>query len=187
VPPDSPTGLPESPFWHYSTAVYAREGVAPACLRLQERHGIDVNIVLMCCWCAQEDHRLIDNAEMCRLVGAVSGWHRSVVRELRAVRKRLKGGLPPVPEDLVRLVRERVLQTEIDCEQVEQHLLYQLATVNRPSARAETQVAAAAVNLKTYFSSLHIGLTDADLADCGEILASCIPSADAATARQYLK
>ena len=37
-------------FWAFSLEFYARPGVAEACLALQDRHGLDVNILLLCCW-----------------------------------------------------------------------------------------------------------------------------------------
>ena len=38
------------PFWNFSLEIYSGEGVAEACLDLQERRGCDVNILLFCCW-----------------------------------------------------------------------------------------------------------------------------------------
>ena len=38
------------PFWNFSLELYAGDGVAEACLDLQERRGCDVNILLFCCW-----------------------------------------------------------------------------------------------------------------------------------------
>lgn len=40
----------ENRFWRFSLAVYAAPGVADECLALQERCGIDVNILLFCAW-----------------------------------------------------------------------------------------------------------------------------------------
>ena len=37
-------------FWRFALGFYARPGVAPACLELQDRHGKDVLIALYCCW-----------------------------------------------------------------------------------------------------------------------------------------
>jgi len=46
-----------NPFWDFSLAVWGREAVKPACLALQARHGIDVNILLFCgcCRCASSE------------------------------------------------------------------------------------------------------------------------------------
>lgn len=39
-------GFPDHPFWDFSLEVYPREGVGAACLALQARHEIDVNVLL---------------------------------------------------------------------------------------------------------------------------------------------
>ncbi|HEY9550471.1 MAG TPA: TIGR02444 family protein, partial [Kiloniellaceae bacterium] len=48
----------ETPFWQFSGAVYARRGVAEACLALQQRHGLDVNLLLFCAWAGSNGRRL---------------------------------------------------------------------------------------------------------------------------------
>ena len=54
-------------FWAFSLDVYGRPGVAPACLALQDRHGLDVNLLLFCCWAASQgvtlDQRTLAAAE----------------------------------------------------------------------------------------------------------------------------
>ena len=42
--------IPDSPFWNFSLRLYARAGVPDACLALQARHGIDVNLLFCCLW-----------------------------------------------------------------------------------------------------------------------------------------
>jgi hypothetical protein len=39
-----------NPFWEYSLSHYVREGVADACLALQDGHGLDVNMLLYGAW-----------------------------------------------------------------------------------------------------------------------------------------
>ncbi|MGI9492931.1 MAG: TIGR02444 family protein, partial [Geminicoccaceae bacterium] len=43
---------PESPFWDYSLSLYGRPGVEQACLELQRRHGLNVNLLLFAFWLA---------------------------------------------------------------------------------------------------------------------------------------
>ena len=38
----------DNPFWNYSLALYARAEVAKTCLALQDRLGLDVNLLLFC-------------------------------------------------------------------------------------------------------------------------------------------
>ena len=36
--------------WDFSVRTYRKDGVADACLSLQNDHGADVNMLLYCCW-----------------------------------------------------------------------------------------------------------------------------------------
>ncbi|MGE4220898.1 MAG: TIGR02444 family protein, partial [Alphaproteobacteria bacterium] len=40
----------DAALWPFSLSVYARPGVAEACLALQARRGLDVNLLLWCGW-----------------------------------------------------------------------------------------------------------------------------------------
>lgn len=100
-------------------ALYARQGVPDACLHLQDRHDLDVNLVLFAAFVGAElRHRLTAaNAEAAR--ARVDTWHREVVRPLRAVRKRLKTGPAPAPTETTAHLRRRIQQVEIEAELIE--------------------------------------------------------------------
>ena len=120
-----PAELPSSPFWRFSLELYARPGVAAACLTLQDRHGADVNLVLFALWLGSRGHQLTPEAgnDLARLA---RHWQRPIVRPLRWVRRRLKqrtmaAGLPS-PE-AVGHWRGRLAEIELALEQAEQLLL----------------------------------------------------------------
>ena len=52
-------------FWQFSLEVYARPQVADLCLVLQDEHGFDVNILLLCLWLAQGEGRALMSACLC--------------------------------------------------------------------------------------------------------------------------
>ena len=83
---------PANPFWDYALELYRRPGVEAACLELQQRHSLDVNIVLLCCWLG---HRgvVAEDAVLARIAEMTETWQEEVVRPLRAVRSRLKSAL----------------------------------------------------------------------------------------------
>ena len=54
--------FPDCAFWDFSLEAYARPGVAPACLDLQERHGADVNLLLFACWLSASGRGALDAA-----------------------------------------------------------------------------------------------------------------------------
>ena len=111
---------PANPFWDYSVELYRRPGVEAACLDLQRRHGLDVNLVLLCCWQASRGVPL-DRALLSRAGEVVASLQAEVVRPLRALRRRLKARLAdPEPGSVVELwpglasaIREEVLALEI--------------------------------------------------------------------------
>ena len=147
---------PANPFWDYALELYRREGVEAACLELQQRHGLDVNVVLLCCWLASRG-TLADEAVLGRIAEAAQAWQEEFVRPLRAVRSHLKTALAkPRPgsiaarwPELAAALRRRVLALEIDGERLEQLLLAELAS--DLAATATPGVALASANLRRYW------------------------------------
>jgi uncharacterized protein (TIGR02444 family) len=146
---------PANPFWDYALALYRRPGVEAACLELQQRHRLDVNVVLLCCWLASRGI-LADEAMFARIAEATEPWQEQLVRPLRAVRGRLKMALKePQPgsiaarwPELAGALRQRVLAIEIDGERLEQLLLAELAAELAPTASPGAALASA--NLARY-------------------------------------
>ncbi len=66
-PPSGDETGARNPFWDFSLAVWGREAVEPACLALQERHGIDVNVLLFCGWAGRRG-RALDAAVLGSLI-----------------------------------------------------------------------------------------------------------------------
>lgn len=147
---------PHSPFWDWSLAVYGRAGVEAACLELQHRHGLDVNLVLLCCWLGARGVEL-DEGACDRLKYLSRCWQLDVVRPLRAIRRQLKVALAH-PEaagvcarlpDLAGALRARVLELELDGEHIEQLALE--GAVSEMTARAGPGPRLATQNLACYW------------------------------------
>lgn len=105
---------PDDPFWNFSLATYARPGVSEACLDLQDRLGLDVNLVLFALWAGAGCGVRLAPEELQRLDHAVSAWRRDVVVPLRGVRRTLKNvpGVEPF--------RLRIKAAEIEAERLQQ-------------------------------------------------------------------
>ena len=148
---------PANPFWDYSLALYRHGEVEAACLELQRRHGLDVNLVLLCCWQAARGGAL-EAATLRRAEAVVASWQAEVVRPLRALRQRLKARLAaPEPGTVGELwpglagaLRGRVLALELDGERLAQLGLAQ--AVAKVPASAPPGVALAGANLRHYWS-----------------------------------
>jgi uncharacterized protein (TIGR02444 family) len=121
------TAWPDEPFWTYSLELYGRPGVEAACLELQRRHGLDVNLVLLCCWLASRGIEL-DQITLARAKKAITSWQLEVVRPLRALRRRLgvkllhpeRHSIPALWGELAAGLRGRVLAVELDAEHLAQ-------------------------------------------------------------------
>ena len=120
----SPAHLPPAPdFWSFSLDFYGRPGVAGACLELQDRHGLDVNLVLYCCWRGD----VLSEAQIQAAIGLTAPWRAAAVQPLRALRRRLKAGFPPFPEAGVLALRKRIADAELEAERLQQLALDALA------------------------------------------------------------
>jgi uncharacterized protein (TIGR02444 family) len=161
--------FPPSPFWDFSLALYAKPGVAAACLGLQERHGADVNLLMFCLWLGAERRRL-DAAAMAAVAEAAGEWHATVVRGLRAIRKRLKTPIGGADTELAAALRARVQAIEIDAEHIEQLLLAAMAPAAPPGAGSALDCGA--TNCALYMARLGARLSASDREDLALVLAN---------------
>jgi uncharacterized protein (TIGR02444 family) len=164
--------FPDNPFWDFSLAVYGRPGVADACLALQDRHGLDVNLLLLSCWAGSQG-RALDTAALSRLMAAAAGWQREVVRPLRGVRHWLKAqaadAANPAPaadaSGPAAALRAAVKAQELEAERIEQLLLFE--ALGPPAAEGKAGAPAptvAAANLRVYLALAGVTPDDGDSA-----------------------
>lgn len=144
----------DNPFWQFSLRVYAAPGVAEECLEVQERLGINVNVLLYAAWLGAARGIILQDAELRMIDDAVEGWTAEVVQPLRAVRRRLKV-MPQIEDPAVQAVRKQVTQAELSAEQIQQAMLYRLTDdLGRSSAGSN---AAARGNVMAILASTNAG------------------------------
>ncbi len=110
-------------FWAWSLDVYGRVGVADAALALQDAHGANVNVVLVCCWSAAIGAPAFDTGTFEAIERTLHPFSDGVTRPLRAVRRGLKHPAPPVTAEMAADLRKQVLEAELGAERIEQTLL----------------------------------------------------------------
>ncbi len=141
-------------FWQFSLRVYGSPGVEAACLVLQDRYGLDVNLILYCCWAGTLGVEL-DNQEMTRLINVTDRWQKSVVRPLREVRRTLKKTVPEgIPSEALETLRIEIKNAELRAEKLEQTMLAERLGEPRPDRSARQ---AAVRNLDCYWSTAVTG------------------------------
>ncbi len=156
--------VPESAFWVFSQDHYGRPGVAEACLALQDRRGLDVNILLFCCWAGLRGQALTAG-ELGERIDALRPWQAHVVQPLRAARRWLKGQ-QTAPAQAAEALRQAIKAQELEAERLEQLILAEASRVGE----ARGSPALAVANLGAYLSALNLVPGDDDRTDLAALL-----------------
>lgn len=166
------------PFWNFSLELYSGDGVAEACLDLQERRGCDVNILLFCCWLGASGRPTLTAERLRAILTASEAWQSEIVKPLREMRRRLKdkpwpGALP----ETVDAVRRRVADAELAAEHAEQ---LKLASLHSPPAdrdrSPEKRLRASVANLGVYAVCLGVVPDDKDRAAVAALMRATFPA-----------
>ena len=132
--------------------LYARKGVAEACLELQNSYGLDINLVLFCFWSGNQ-HGELDEATLSKAISFSATWRTEVVQPLRNVRRWMKDTGAIFAGDRQShydALRERIKLDELAAEKYQQGVLEGLTADignNRNTPRSRS---AARKNMQDY-------------------------------------
>jgi uncharacterized protein (TIGR02444 family) len=135
-------------FWRFSLALYARPGVAPALIALQDRTGRDVNLMLFALWAGAVRGVRLASADLAAAEASSIDLRRPVVEPLRGLRRKLKDDPDPDLQEL----RRRVLMLELAAERRVQHRLAASLPVDAGPVQPDAQLMAEA-NLALYLGA----------------------------------
>jgi uncharacterized protein (TIGR02444 family) len=133
-------------FWAFAVSFYARPGVSPACLELQDQHGKDVLIALFACWVGVSGRGRLDAAAIARAEAAARPWRQQVVEPLRRTRHALKGIAG------AETLYTRMKGIELEAERVAMTRLAPQAPAPDPRMPPASRAAAAKANLALYLA-----------------------------------
>jgi uncharacterized protein (TIGR02444 family) len=155
----------DSPLWQFSLAVYRGAGVQDECLDVQERLGIDVNLLMFCAYVGAAEGAVLSDQHMGDALEVVGAWHADVVRTLRQVRRMLKpwgaagqGGFSPVAEAL----RVKVKGAELEAEHIEQAMMWAWLRARAATLRRQDPRAALAANVRALLMRCGADAADSD-------------------------
>lgn len=150
-------------FWDFSVRTYRSEGVAQACLALQNETGADVNVLLFCCWVGASRGEF-QNAEYAAVMAFSNAWADKVVRPLRGVRTwmKLEGCPDPLlPNDKCMSLREAIKRVEFEAEQLQENVMQSIVDSKPLVAMSNSgQLSAAVLNLQRYCAAEGIAWDD---------------------------
>lgn len=157
-----------NPFWEFSTWAYSQPGVEKALLSLQNRMGVDVNMVLFCIWLAYRGSNGNDLAQ--HLASALKlsrEWQRTLVEPIRTCRENLKviiegPDLIGRNRESATALRERLKANELDLEALQILGLYGLVSTGDQDEGAPVDIASqkedAQNNLNVYLAATGVSL-----------------------------
>jgi uncharacterized protein (TIGR02444 family) len=126
----------EADSWAFALAIYARPGVAEACLALQNEAGVDVMLLLMAAFAAIKLRILITTDEIKAMDAACRPWREHIVWRLRSIRTELKTGPRPAPDSETEQFRSKVKAIELEAEKLENQLLTECLPLRRSEKEA---------------------------------------------------
>lgn len=110
-------------FWQFSLDFYERDGVAAACLTLQDHLGLDVNILLYAAWLASQG-RTASVADFEQVDLLIAPWREEVIRPLRRIRRWLKEPGPDASVGSIREYRAGIKSAELEAEKIVQDMIF---------------------------------------------------------------
>lgn len=154
-------------FWHFATHLYAGHQVAEACLWLQDRHDLDVMLLLLCLWTGIQRGSL-QRSQLEALMAVGEPWRRNVVNPLRSTRRWLKYARPGCVERAAaehgrEKLRQAITATELIAERL-QGELYEALIGEWEVEKVHLQpgTAAAESNVRLYAALLSVALDSDD-------------------------
>ena len=158
----------EERFWAYALGVYGQPEAGEAFLRLQDRDGADVPMLLWCLWCGAEGIA-VPRDTMAGAVAFSNCWARGVVHPLRALRRAMKDGIEGAPAGLTEQARGGVARTEQDAERLQ---MEHLAGLSGEAGHSPPKTATEA-NIALYAECTGLTLGGED---CATVMALARPS-----------
>ena len=168
---------PES-FWNFAVRTYRCEGIAEACLALQNEHGADVNVVLFCCWMGTTRGEF-ESKTLDMVLEFSRSWADRVVRPLRSVRTWMKiegYADPKMPVESCNSLRQRIKKVELEAEQLQENVMQSMVdTIPGATLNVAEQTRATALNLRHYCEAEGIDCDHQAQTHLDSILSAAIP------------
>ena len=157
---DIPLADAAAGLWEFSLDFYARPGVSAALIELQDRAGLDVNLILFAVWHGLSGRGRLDDERLAVADQAARAIQTEVVTPLRALRRRLRTD----PDAEIQHLREEIKALELDAEKIAQARLAGCAGPPATDVDPVERLAAAGANL-----TLSLGANQAHGAAAGVI------------------
>ena len=141
----------ETSFWDYSVDYYDRDGVSDSLLSLQNRHDLDINLILLALWTGAEMGILLKKEHFAILDAKAYEWRDNIIKPLRSSRQAIKS-FTSMNIGLTDDIYQKIKSAELDAEHVAQIFLSgSLLSLPEPTDTSD-YCHAATLNLASYFA-----------------------------------
>jgi len=106
-------------FRRFALDVYGCAGVPAAAVLLQDRCGVDVDVLLLAAFVGAAKGLSFTTRQAAAARAGTHRWQDDVVVPLRTLRRRLKDGPPPAPNPATAALREQIKAAELAAEMIE--------------------------------------------------------------------
>lgn len=108
------------PFWNFSVQVHQRAGVHGACLAIQKRYALDINLLFFYCWIGAAGCGRLEPSQLESAMAAFEGWQKDIVRPIWKSRWLLKPSYKSFPMLRTEPLRRALIEAELVAQHVEQ-------------------------------------------------------------------
>jgi uncharacterized protein (TIGR02444 family) len=147
--------------WDYAVDLYGRTGVRDACLDLQDRLGLDVDLLLFAVWSAMVIKAQLDADAFRECIQLTEDWRENVVKPLRGLRRTTRQGVAGADDADAGQIADQLQAVELEAERVELAMLEQWGRGHGTTGPCENPGAAAASNLVGYLAAAGVQTRDA--------------------------
>ncbi|MBV8888454.1 MAG: TIGR02444 family protein [Alphaproteobacteria bacterium] len=144
-------------FWRFSVKFYAHADNRQALLALQDRGGLDVNLVLFALWLGLSGRAPLSQPQLVVAEEAIGKIRQQITEPLRHLRRRLRRD----PDADVQRLRRQIAAVELATEKAAQARLAALAGAAEPGTAPESRRAAAERNLVLCLGPRHAASAEA--------------------------
>ncbi len=143
-------------FWRFAGAIYAHDGVARACLDVQDQIGADIPVLLFAFFCGADGRGRLDAAQIERTIQAIKPWRDGVVVPLRTLRRAMREPIGGISDESL---RSRIKRIELAAERRQMDTLSRLLPSSTQGVSLQDRASDAAGNVSVYLTLLS-GLSD---------------------------
>jgi uncharacterized protein (TIGR02444 family) len=160
--------------WTFSVSLYQQAGVEAECLSLQDRFGVNVNVLFLCLYAGAKFGAKLSRGDIEAAERLIVEWDTQVVKTLRKLRQLLKRNAERSewPQS-TELLRANIKDTELASERIESSMLQEWFEGRLPRCSLSARHEAVDNNLYGVFSHYGAGERTESSLRLADLVLSC--------------